>query len=191
MLTVILAGGASRRMGRDKAMLPFENSTLLQYQINKYAKYGPVAVSVNQAGKYPFTGAAELVDPYPDCGPMNGLISAFSVMDASEVLLTAVDLPYSAPALALRLSELRGAADACVLRRGKKGVEPLFAVYGCRCGAAAAACLAKGKKSMFDLFESVNTRFILPEELPEFDLAQILTNINTPEEYAVLDQTGE
>ena len=184
MLTVILAGGASRRMGRDKALLPCGSTTLLQYLIGKYASLGPVAVSVNQAGKFPFSGAAELVDRYPDCGPMNGLLAAFEETDAAEVLLTAVDLPAGSAALALRLSELRGEADACVLRRGKKGVEPLFAVYGRGCGTAARDCLAAGKKSMFDLFERVRTRYVLPEELPEFDLDRLLVNLNTPEDYA-------
>ena len=186
MLTVILAGGASRRMGRDKAMLPYGGTTLLQYTINQYAALGPVAVSVNRAGKYAFSGAAELTDRFPDCGPLNGLVSAFAESDAEELLLTAVDLPFGDPALAQRLSELRGGADLCILRRGKKGVEPLFAVYGRRCGDAAEVCLAAGKKSVFDLFELVDVRYVEPAELPEFDLERILTNVNTPEEFAAI-----
>ena len=189
MLTVILAGGASRRMGRDKAMLPYGDKTLLQHLIDQYTPLGPVAVSVNEAGKYAFSGATELPDRYPDCGPMNGLVSAFAETDAEELFLTAVDLPRGDPALVLRLAALRGKADVCILGRGKKGVEPLFAVYGRSCGAAAEACLASGKKSMFDLFDAVTVRCVLPEELPEFDLARILTNVNTPEDYqAFLEQ---
>ena len=186
MLTVILAGGASRRMGRDKAMLPFGDATLLQHLIEKYRTLGPVAVSVNQAGKYPFSDAAELVDRFPDCGPMNGIVSAFSDTDADELFLTAVDLPYGDPKLAQRLSELRGDADLCILRRGKKGVEPLFAVYGRNCGSAAHECLSAGNYSVFELFSRVKLRYVLPEELPEFDLDRILRNVNTPEDYQAL-----
>lgn len=186
MLTVILSGGASRRMKRDKAMLPFGGTTLLQYLIDRYSAIGPVAVSVNRAGKYPFSGALELTDRFPDCGPLNGLVSVFAETDAEEVLLTAVDLPFGEPTLGLRLSELRGDADLGILRCGKKGLEPLYAVYGRRCGAAAEACLAHGKKSMFDLLELVNVRYVEPTELPEFDLEYILTNMNTPEEYRAL-----
>lgn len=186
MLTVILAGGASRRMGRDKAMLPFGGTTLLQYLIDKYSALGPVAVSVNEAGKYPFHGALELPDRFPDCGPMNGIVSAFAATDAEEILLTAVDLPHGDPALALRLSALRGDAELCILQRGKKGVEPLFAVYGRSCGAAAADCLAEGKNSLFALFDRIRPRYVLPEELPEFALDRILENVNTPEDYQKL-----
>ena len=186
MLTVILTGGGSRRMGRDKAMLPFGSGTLLQTLIDKYTVLGPVAVSVNAAGRFPFEGATELVDRWPDLGPLNGIVSAFAETDAPEIFLTATDLPYGDVALVQQLAELRGDADACILKRGKKGMEPLYAVYGRRCGEKAAACLAAGKKSFFDLLDGMNVRFVLPEELPELDLDVVLTNVNTPEDFAKL-----
>ena len=185
MLTVILAGGASRRMGRDKAMLPWEGGTLLQSLINRYAVLGPVAVSVNERGRFTFTGARELVDRFPGLGPLNGVVSGFAETGAEELFLTATDLPFGDPALALRLSELRAetGADACVLRRGVKGLEPTFAVYGRACLEPARTALEQGKRAFFDLFERVDLRRVVPEELPEFDLEYILTNVNTQEEY--------
>jgi len=186
MLTVILTGGGSRRMGQDKALLPFGGKTLLQTLIDLYSPMGPIAVSVNEAGRFPFTGAVELADRWPDLGPLNGLYSAFSETGAQELFLTATDLPFGDPALVQRLAEMRGEADACILKRGKKGMEPLYAVYGARCGAAAEACLSQGKKSFFEMLDGLQVRYVLPEELPEFDLDRILTNVNTPEEYAAL-----
>lgn len=191
MLTVILTGGASRRMGRDKAMLPCAGRTMLQYLIDKYSVLGPVAVSVNAAGRFPFTGARELPDRWPNAGPLNGIAAAFAETDAEEIFLTGTDLPYGDAALASRLAALRGEADACILKRGKKGMEPLFAVYGSRCGETAAACLASGKRSFFEMLEGLNVRFVHPEELPEFDLERILTNVNTPEEYEKLEGLEE
>ena len=184
MLTVILTGGGSRRMGRDKAMLPWQGSTMLQHLIDKYsAALGDVAVSVNERGRFPFTGAAELCDRYPNLGPLNGIVSAFAETDADLVFLTGTDLPWGDPELVLRLRELMGGADACVLRRGRKGMEPLFALYGRACGESARRCLETGKQSFFDMLEDVNVRFVSPEELPGFDLEHILMNVNTAEEY--------
>ena len=183
MLTVILTGGESRRMGEDKAMLPWGGKTFLQHLIDTYASIGPVAVSVNRAGRFPFHGAQELVDCYPGMGPLNGLISGFRETDAPSLLLTGTDLPFGESALALRLEELRGGADACILQRGKKGIEPLFAVYARPCCAAAINCLNAGRRSFFAMLDGLSIRYVQPEELPEFDLDRILANINTPEEY--------
>ncbi len=184
MLTVILTGGGSRRMGRDKAMLPLGNKTMLQHLIDKYSSsLGSVAVSVNKAGRFPFDGAKELVDKYPDMGPLNGIVSAFEESGDDTVFMTGTDLPFGEPELAKRLVEFMGDADACIMRRGKKGFEPLFAIYGRVCGEKADECLAAGKKSIRDLLDSVKVRYVESSELPEFDLDKILMNVNTEEEY--------
>ena len=182
MLTVILTGGASRRMGRDKALLPFGGGTLLQTLIDRFAALGPVGVSVDRAGRFAFSGAAELSDAFPGRGPMNGVVAGFRATDAEALLLTAVDLPYGDPALALRLAELRGEADACLVRRGPKGFEPLFAVYGRACLPVAEVCLRDGRNSVMALLDRVKVRYVAPEELPDFDLDRVFTNVNTPED---------
>jgi molybdopterin-guanine dinucleotide biosynthesis protein A len=173
-------------MGRDKALLPFCGATLLQTLIDRYRVLGPVAVSVNAAGRFPFTGAAELVDRWPGQGPLTGSSPPLPGRTRRRSSSPRPTCPSGDVALARRLAALRGAADACLLARGEKGFEPAFAVYGRRCGEAAAQCLAAGRKSFFELLERVQVRRVLPSELPEFDLARILTNVNTPEDYAVL-----
>jgi len=183
MQTVILTGGASRRMGRDKALLPWGGTTFLQHLIGVYSVLGPVAVSVDRAGRFPFTGAQELVDTRPGMGPLNGIVSGFAETKADVLLLTGTDLPFGDPALALRLEALREGADACILQRGKKGIEPLFALYARPCRAAAEACLNAGRRSFFAMLDALTVRYVTPEELPEFDLESILRNVNTPEEY--------
>lgn len=183
MLTVILTGGGSRRMGRDKAMLPIGGKTMLQYLIDKYQPMGPVAVSVNTHGRFPFEGAMEMVDRYPDMGPLNGLVSAYMESHEELIFMTGTDLPFGEIDLVERLTELMGDAEACIMRRGKKGFEPLFAIYRRSCGAKAAACLAQEKKSIRDILDAVDVRYVESEELSEFDLDRMLMNVNTPEEF--------
>ncbi len=184
MLTVILTGGGSRRMGRDKAMLPIGGKTMLQHLIDKYsASLGTVAVSVNIAGRFPFKGAMEIVDRYPDMGPLNGVLSAFAESGQVIVFLTGTDLPFGEPELVCRLVELMGDSEACIMRRGKKGFEPLFAIYRRSCGEKARSCLAEGKKSIMDLLAISDVRYVDSDELAEFDLDRILMNVNTAEEY--------
>ena len=75
---VILAGGMSRRMGRDKAALPFGEETMLSHLVHIYRPlFDLTAVSVNQTGRFDTYGALEVVDRRPGEGPMAGLEAAF------------------------------------------------------------------------------------------------------------------
>ncbi len=187
MLTVILAGGRSSRMGQDKAQLRFQDDTMLQGLIQKYsAALGPVAVSVDRAGRFPFSNAMELVDRYPGMGPLNGIVSAFTDTDEQEIFLTATDLPLGDPLLAKRLAAMRSAADACLIRLNDRMIEPLFAVYGAGCLLPAISALESGHRSFYQLLERLCVRYAAPEELSGFDLETILWNVNTPAEYAQL-----
>ncbi len=184
MLTVILTGGKSRRMGRDKAMLPWHGGTLLQSLIDRYrAVLGEVAVSVNEPGRFSFNGAKELTDRFPGMGPLNGIVSGFENTSEETLFLTATDLPFGDPGLVLRLNELMGSADACVMRRGVKGFEPLFALYRRSCMEKAEKCFAENKKSFRDMLEMAEVRYVQESELCDFDLEHILCNVNTPEEW--------
>lgn len=183
MLTVIMTGGASRRMGRDKAMLPWRGKTLLQSLIDRYlSEIGPVAVSVDREGRFKFENAAEIVDRFPGQGPLNGIVSAFEDFPEELVFLTATDLPYGEAGLALRLAELIGNADACVIHRGVKGFEPLFAVYRRSCLKPARLALEQGRRSLQRMLEEINVRYVEESELSDFELSRILMNVNTPEE---------
>ena len=185
---VILAGGMSRRMGRDKAALPLGEETMLSHLVNTYRPHFDLtAVSVNRAGRFDTAGAMEVVDRRPGDGPMAGLEAAFLDTGADVIFLTGTDLPLGDPALALRLMELRGAHDACLIR-SPRGIEPLFAVYSRVCLSAAQRALDDGRRSMFQVLKQVNALEIPAEELTGFDTERILTNVNDPAEYAKILQ---
>lgn len=129
-VAVILAGGKSRRMGRDKALVHFDGETLLERTVNKYKSlFDEIYVSLNEPGRFPTYGALELIDEHPGAGPLAGLESAFLHTDADFVFLTATDLPFSDPS---RVSDLVNGCigyDVCLLTLD----EPLYAVYARSC----------------------------------------------------------
>lgn len=181
---VILAGGMSRRMGRDKAALPFGEETMLSHLVNTYRPHFDLtAVSVNRTGRFDTAGAVEVVDRRPGDGPMAGLESAFLDTGADVIFLTGTDLPLGDPALALHLMELRGEHDACLIRSAR-GIEPLFAVYSRACLSAAQSALDEGRRSMLQILNRVDTLEIPAETLTGFDVERVLTNVNDPAEYA-------
>ena len=182
-ICVILAGGRSRRMGRDKAALPLGAGTFLSRLVREYAPEFPVYVSVGERGKFPLFGAGELVDLHPGQGPLAGLEAAFRETDAEGVFLTATDLPFGTRALARRLVENLGTADACVIRRRDGTPEPTFAVYRRSCLAAVEQCLREGRRSFRGMFDRMEVQWVPEETLGDVFLERVLQNVNTPEEY--------
>ena len=181
---VILAGGMSRRMGRDKAALPFGEETMLSHLVHTYQPYFDVtAVSLNTPGRFDTAGAQEVVDRRPGEGPMAGLEAAFLDTGADVIFLTGTDLPFGDPALARHLVESLGTHDICLIR-SDKGPEPLFAVYSSRCLSAIRKSLEEGRRSMYGVIQQMDTLELPAESLPQFDIARILSNVNDPEEYA-------
>ena len=187
-ICVILAGGKSRRMGRDKAMLPLGNQTFLSRLISKYSIRFSVYVSVGTAGKFPCPGAEELVDLRPGAGPLAGLEAAFSQTDADAVFLTATDLPCGSVELANHLLKELGEADACVICRRDGKPEPTFGVYRRNCQKAVKMLLDEDQRTFRTLFDRIHVRWLYEKELAEFPLEQLLQNINTPEEYEKLQR---
>lgn len=181
---VILAGGMSRRMGRDKAALPFGEETMLSHLVHTYQPYFDLtAVSLNTPGRFDTAGAMEVVDRRPGEGPMAGLEAAFLDTAADVIFLTGTDLPFGDPELARHLVDNLGEHDICLIR-SEKGPEPLFAVYSSRCLSAIQKSLEEGRRSMYSVIGQMATLELPAEDLKQFDVARILSNVNDPAEYA-------
>lgn len=181
---VILAGGKSTRMGEDKLVMRLGGETVLSSAVRRFAEcFDRVYISVGEAGKYPGISAAELIDTYRGCGPMAGLHAAFTQTEEQAVFLAAADLPYSSPEAALRIAELCGDMDACVIRDDAGNMEPLFGCYRCSILPRVEAFLAGGQRKMTRLVEESRTRYVNPKELGDLWDERIVLNMNRPEDY--------
>ena len=186
MTVVILAGGQSRRMGRDKLRLTLEGETLLQRAVRRYGEVFPrVLVSVAGPEKFPDLGDRRVFDVFPGAGPLAGLHAGL-LRAGEEVFLTGADMPFSSPEKALLLASLCGEADACVLTDGEGRWEPLFGCYRPSVLPRAEALLTEGRRSMGALLGSVRLRQVRPEELGEGPDSLLTRNVNVPEDYEKL-----
>ena len=148
MTVVILAGGQSRRMGRDKLCLTLEGETLLQRALRRWGEVFPgVLVSVAGPEKFPELGQRRVFDRFPGAGPLAGLHAGL-LAAGEDVFLTGGDMPFSSPEKALMLSSLCGEAEACVLTDCAGRWEPLFGFYRLSVLPIAEALLSSGKRSM-------------------------------------------
>lgn len=170
---VILAGGKSLRMGRDKATLPFAGQPLfervLQFMRGLFAQ-------VLIAGDRPDLARPEVPcfpDPYPGSA-MGGLYTGLLHSPTPWVMVVPCDMPHPSAELAAQLLARRGSAEA-VIPRTPQGLEPLFALYHQNCLPPIREYLEKGNYRIIDFISAARVYYI--------DWAEEVGNINTREEY--------
>jgi molybdopterin-guanine dinucleotide biosynthesis protein A len=123
----VLAGGASRRMGRDKATMPVGGVELAATVLAAAARVAAPVVLVAPEG-HPARRLAGRVVTDPAQGPLAALAAALAALDAADVLVLAGDHPGLRVELLAHLLALAPRGEAVACRRGPR-LEPLVAVY--------------------------------------------------------------
>ena len=181
---VLLAGGKSRRMGRDKLALPQNGTTVLQAAAQRFSqKFDRVYLSVDDISRYPEIKLPKIADIYKNCGPLGGLHASLSKCEGEGIFLAASDLPFSSPDIALEMIKLANEYDICVTRDENGRYEPLFAFYKKSVLAAVCDLLEKGVYKMTALYDSHRVLTVTPEMLGEKWSAQSFENMNYPEDF--------
>jgi molybdenum cofactor guanylyltransferase len=180
---LILAGGSSSRMKRDKAALPYQGRSQLDRAFDLAARHvSPVFVSVraNQAGDPSRSHRPLIIDSIAGEGPIVGIRSALAARPDVAWLVLACDLPFlSDAALAHLLAERDANAFATAYRSVHDALpEPLCAVWEPKAGPALAKYQAAGGHCPRKFLLRHAARILEPLD------TQALDNINTPEEYA-------
>ena len=126
---VILCGGQSRRMGRDKAQLLLGQETFLERLAETLSCFDELMLAPGRADRYPWIHGRIAEDRFPGCGPMAGLHAALEESERDAVVCVPCDVPLFPARLARRLCrELDGGSDA-VICAGQDGLHPLCGVY--------------------------------------------------------------
>jgi molybdenum cofactor guanylyltransferase len=182
LTAVVMAGGSSRRMGRDKALLDAGGETwLARIVLLAAATVGPVlVVGRERPASWTLDGVAFALDDRPGEGPLGGLVSALHRCPG-DVVAVACDMPrLDRAALSWLLDVAARRPEAPVVAAVRDGgIEPLFAIYRRAVLPEAEARLSKGQRSLRRLVESVPGAALV-EAPPE--VAERLLNVNTPDE---------
>lgn len=170
-LGVVLVGGASRRMGRDKASIEFNGSTLL---VRACAVLSEVFTSVViSGGDTAPSGIRLMPDLVSGLGPLGGLDTAYRTAAGRDVFLLAVDMPFVDSQTVRDIIE--PPIDAMSVRvpvaSGRR--QPLCAVYGSGLGPVVRDRIEGKDHSMESLFGAVDFA-----EITSFD-DDVFTNVNT------------
>jgi molybdopterin-guanine dinucleotide biosynthesis protein A len=192
---VVLAGGAGRRFGRDKALLTLGGETLLSRIVRILgAVVGEVLVlgPPERASLLNGPAARVIPDERPGDGPLPALATALRQMRGDRILAVATDMPLLNPALLAYLLDRSDGYDVTVPRVGGR-TQPLHAVYARTCLPVIEAQLARGDLKLDRVVGLVRTLVVEEDELapfgPDF---RSFRNINTQDDWdAVLRLVGE
>jgi molybdopterin-guanine dinucleotide biosynthesis protein A len=164
---IILAGGESKRMGRDKAALPFNGETLLQGVIMSVQPlFAQMLVSVRELRADVLL--PQICDVQMGGGPLVGLISALEKVTTPWAFVVACDMPFIAPALITHLASLRENYQAVVPQVNGQA-QPLAAFYARSALPPLQSSLASGNKSLIGALKTLDVRYVEAEELVQFD----------------------
>ena len=181
---VILAGGHSQRMGRDKASLVLGEQTLLNHVAAiLQTKFPRLLVSVRQAR--PDIALPQICDIHADAGPLAGLYSALTHAETPWIFAVATDMPFIQPALIDFLAQQREDVQA-VVPRVQGHPQPLAAFYATSCLAPFRALLeGNGKRSLCAALEPLKVRYVDEEDLLAADPGlRSFFDLDTPEDVA-------
>jgi len=182
---LLLAGGKSRRMGRDKRLLAVGTETLFGRSLAALRSvFHRVLVVVAQDSPAIETDATVLRDLIPNRGSLGGLYTGLKQADTDWVFAVACDMPFLDPELIKRFIELKDKADI-IMAKLEQGLQPMHALYHRNCLPNIERLLHAEELRIHRLADdpTLRVRLVLPEDLALLDPgARSFYNINTPDD---------
>ncbi len=187
MTSIVLAGGRSSRLGREKADELIEGRTLVDLVlsgVNSLCDEIIIVVSERQSSSRfaSCAGAVTVSDFYPDRGSMGGIYTGLMHSSSFHNLVIACDMPFLNLDLLRYMIDLSQGFDAVIPRIGDRK-EPLHAIYTKNCMIPMRRLMLDGELKIADLPRFMNARYVEQEEIDRFDPEHLtFFNVNTEED---------
>jgi len=180
---LLLAGGGSVRMGRDKTASDFlfDGEPLVARVARRLAEAcDDVLVASGDGTRMAWLGVPQVADAVTGSGPLGGLVAGIGRVSHHLVAAVAGDMPFASPAI-LRLLASRAEGFDAVLPVSDRGLEPLHAVYARSAGPGLARALREGRLAVRDAVGGLRVRLVEPSEWREADPSgRFAWNVNAP-----------
>lgn len=184
--SIVLAGGKSTRLGKDKIVELIGGVSLLQRVLSRLATFSTEIILVIAQGqsKPPHTLPLEtrvIEDVLPDAGSLGGIYSGLMASSSVHNIIVACDMPFLDVSLLQYLLALSPSYDVVVPRVGGY-LEPLHSVYSRDCLTPIRHLIERGNHKIIDFLPQMNVRYVEEEEVNRFDPEHLsFLNINTQE----------
>ena len=189
MLTVcIQAGGASSRMGEDKALKTFLGRPLIERVVERLSTIADeLIVTTNRPDDYRFLDVRLIPDLKPGRGALGGLYTAIASASHPVVAVVACDMPFASSILLRAASRILVEEEVdVVIPKSDGGYEPLHAIYRREgCLPAIEAAIDADQWKVIAWFPQVRVRILTADEIEQYDPSGLaFWNVNTPEEFS-------
>ncbi len=179
---VVLAGGKSTRMGRDKALVDVDGKPMIQHAIDVLLPQVKELIVVGDPRKYRRFHDEIVEDELEGLGPLGGIVTAMGHAKYEHLLILACDVPEVNAKLLEKIKFHFPLDGDALVPRHEKFVEPLVAGYHRRCAEPFTELLSKGVLRMTEALAAVRAHFldIVPGQdgWPE----DLFRNVNGPDD---------
>ncbi len=184
---IVLAGGKSKRLGRNKVTEIVGGKTLLEWVISCLAYFESEIVVVTARERalpkpVDYPRLKVVADIYPDKGSLGGIYSGLMNSSSFLNLVVACDMPFLNRKLLAYMIQIAHGYDL-VVPRSVDSIEPLHAVYSRDCIAPMEKLIKQDDLQILKLFPLVKMRYVEEEEIDRFDPEHLsFFNINTEDD---------
>jgi molybdopterin-guanine dinucleotide biosynthesis protein A len=177
---LILAGGASRRMGQDKAFIQIEGIRLLDYVYGKCQElFREIIIVTNQPDQFIEYQTPVVQDEIRGTGSLGGLYTGLKRAGNYYSFCVACDMPFLNPELIALIIEKRHNSDV-VIPKTRAGLEPLHAIYSKRCIEPIKKFIERGDFKTSNFLSEVQVTYCGEEEIKKVDpTLTSFMNVNT------------
>jgi molybdopterin-guanine dinucleotide biosynthesis protein A len=183
---VILVGGTSSRMGRNKALLDLHGRSFIEHIAEALLTvFSKVFISSDQAHDYEFLKLQTIEDVHKRAGPLAGIHSALVHARTPKIFVVSCDLPLITPNLLHHVLKHLQPADATIVSVDG-APQPLLGVYDVSCHRKLEEHLRKGQYSVLRFLDDVTTHSVALESSRDLGHTIAVSNVNTPSDCAAV-----
>ncbi|MBX9688151.1 MAG: molybdenum cofactor guanylyltransferase [Candidatus Obscuribacterales bacterium] len=182
---VILCGGKSKRMGRNKAFLPYAGKTLIEHSLDLMSEvFQDVLLVSNNPEDFEHLSANSLKDIIPNRGPLVGILSGLLVSNYEHIFVMPCDMPFVDKSLMRQISAQRHKAEILLYRHEQKN-EALLGLYSKACIEALEEAIFAGEDRV-EAFLAANNPDYFDYQSEKKNFALPHFSIDTPSDYGQL-----
>ncbi len=177
----IIAGGRSRRMGKDKAFLKIKGRYVIDSIIDKFRAFGEIIISDSGKGRFEDRGCKVVYDKNEGIGPLEGVRRILEEASSEYVFVCAVDMPFIDATAAEYMAEFISSDCDCYIASDSDRIHPLCAIYKKSVLTVIEDLINSGERKLSAIFERAKTKYVSFEYLR--NSGKLLTNVNTPGDF--------